>query len=72
MITPRIYEAWSSEERHLQHSHFFEVKSGMLIMPTPLLVPLAAWELLETMEQVISLYGKIHYLWHGTVEISNR
>lgn len=67
MITPRLYETLPSEERKLWHSHVFEVKSGMLIMPKPLSAPGldAAWETAETkeMEQVIELYGKVYHLW---------
>lgn len=66
MITPKLYETLDAEERKLWHSHVFEVKSGMLIMPQPsLFVPQAAWEKAETaeMEDVIELYGKVYHLW---------
>lgn len=66
MITPKLYETLDSGERKLWHSHVFEVKSGMLIMPQPsALVPQAAWERAETseMEDVIELYGKVYHLW---------
>ncbi|MCJ1474809.1 hypothetical protein MMC13_003469 [Lambiella insularis] len=67
MVTPRIYASLPAAERKLWHSHVFEVKSGMLIMPLPRtsLMPTAAWEAAETkeMEQVISLYGKTYHLW---------
>lgn len=62
MITPKLYETLEPEERKLWHSHVFEVKSGMLIMPQPsVLVPQAAWEKAETaeMEDVVELYGKV-------------
>jgi hypothetical protein len=64
MITPRLYETLAEEERKLWHSHIFEVKSGMLVMPQSV-VPDAAWEMAETkeMEQVIRLYGKTYHLW---------
>ncbi|PHH90275.1 hypothetical protein CDD83_4110 [Cordyceps sp. RAO-2017] len=64
MITPRIYESLPQEERRLWHSHVYEVKSGMLVMPNPL-VPSSAWEMAEKkeMEQVIALYGKVYHLW---------
>jgi len=39
MITARLFETLPSEERKLWHSHVFEVKSGMLIMPKPLALP---------------------------------
>ncbi|MCJ1447852.1 MAG: Cytoplasmic glyoxalase II [Stictis urceolatum] len=65
MISPRLYNDLPTSERKLWHSHKFEVKSGMLIMPTPTTVPRAIWEHAETkeMEDVISLYGKTYHLW---------
>ncbi|KAJ7255042.1 hypothetical protein B0H12DRAFT_1113897 [Mycena haematopus] len=64
MITPKLYENLPSEERPLWHSHVFEVKSGMLIMPGPHSLS-GAWEVAETkeMEDVITLYGKTYHLW---------
>ncbi|OIW25404.1 DUF1264-domain-containing protein [Coniochaeta ligniaria NRRL 30616] len=66
MITPKLYEGLDAEERKLWHSHVFEVKSGMLIMPQPSpLVPQTLWEKAENkeMEQVVTLYGKVYHLW---------
>jgi len=65
MITPRLYETLDQEERRLWHSHVYEVKSGMLIMPRPKLAPQAVWEAAENkeMEQVVHLYGKVYHLW---------
>lgn len=64
MITPALYETLAQEERRLWHSHVYEVKSGMLIMPNRN-VPEAAWEIAENreMEQVVNLYGKVYHLW---------
>ncbi|KAL6894741.1 DUF1264 domain-containing protein [Trichoderma evansii] len=64
MITPRLYESLPLDERRLWHSHVYEVKSGMLIMPNRV-VPQAAWELAEKreMEQLITLYGKTYHFW---------
>ncbi|OHF02569.1 hypothetical protein CORC01_02264 [Colletotrichum orchidophilum] len=64
MITPKLYETLESEERKLWHSHVYEVKSGMLIMPQVKL-PDSAWEAAENreMEQVVQLYGKVFHLW---------
>lgn len=64
MISPRLYEGLDPEERKLWHSHIYEVKSGMLIMPQSSL-PEAAWEVAETkeMEGVVELYGKAYHLW---------
>lgn len=65
MIKPHLYESLDEEEQKLWHSHVFEVKSGMLIMPKAKVVPEAAWELAENkeMEEVVHLYGKIYHLW---------
>jgi hypothetical protein len=65
MITPRIYETLDPEERRLWHSHVFEVKSGLLVMPGPTGVPDMVWEAAETREmgQVVGLYGKVFQLW---------
>lgn len=64
MVTPKIFATLPEEEKKLWHSHVFEVKSGMLIMPQPVL-PTTAWEAAETkeMEQVVQLYGKVYHLW---------
>ncbi|KAF5021773.1 hypothetical protein F66182_6148 [Fusarium sp. NRRL 66182] len=52
------------KERKLWHSHVYEVKSGMLIMPNRA-IPEAAWQVAENyeMEQVVYLYGKVYHLW---------
>ena len=65
MITPALYSTLSADERRLWHSHVFEVKSGMLIMPGPAALPNAVWEAAETkeMEQVVGLYGKTYHFW---------
>lgn len=66
MITPQIYETLEPEERKLWHTHVYEVKSGMLIMPGPTMPGLRqVWEAAETkeMEQVVHLYGKVYHLW---------
>ncbi|KAI5207380.1 DUF1264-domain-containing protein [Aureobasidium subglaciale] len=65
MISARLYETLDQEERKLWHSHVFEVKSGMLLMPRPTGIPEAVWEVAENkeMEEVVTLYGKIFHLW---------
>ena len=65
MVTPQVYQTLPAEERRLWHSHVYEVKSGMLVMPTPNALPNAAWELAETkeMEQIVGLYGKTYHFW---------
>lgn len=64
MITPGLFETLAPEERKLWHSHVYEVKSGMLVMPNPT-VPTAMWEVAENeeMSQVVELYGKAYHLW---------
>ena len=65
MIKPHLYEKLDTEERKLWHSHVYEVKSGMLIMPVPEAVPDSVWEVAENkeMEEVVVLYGKVFHLW---------
>ncbi|KAF2825812.1 DUF1264-domain-containing protein [Ophiobolus disseminans] len=65
MITPKLFHTLDPTEQKLWHTHVFEVKSGMLIMPKPSGVPEAAWEIAETkeMEEVVQLYGKVYHLW---------
>ncbi|MCO5590303.1 hypothetical protein L7F22_044272 [Adiantum nelumboides] len=65
MIKPHLYKNLDEEERKLWHSHIYEVKSGMLIMPKPDIIPDSIWEIGENkeMEEVIILYGKVFHLW---------
>ena len=65
MISAALFMTLDVAERKLWHSHVYEVKSGMLIMPGPNGLPTGAWEVAETkeMEQVIGLYGKTYHFW---------
>ena len=65
MISATLYKTLEPSERRLWHSHVFEVKSGMLIMPGPDGLPTGIWEEAETreMEDVIGLYGKTYHFW---------
>ncbi|KAF7541694.1 hypothetical protein G7054_g469 [Neopestalotiopsis clavispora] len=66
MVTPKLYAELPEDERKYWHSHVFEVKSGMLIMPGPTAPGLQqAWETAETeeMKEVVHLYGKVFHLW---------
>ncbi|RAH70260.1 OBAP family protein [Aspergillus aculeatinus CBS 121060] len=65
MITPKLYNTLPAEERRLWHTHEFEVKSGMLVMPAPAGVPQAIWETAETaeMQDIVPLYGKTYHFW---------
>lgn len=61
MVTPKVFATLGEDEKKLWHTHVFEVKSGMLCMPKPSLIPEAVWEVAENkeMEQVVTLYGKV-------------
>jgi hypothetical protein len=65
MISATLYKTLDAEERKLWHSHVFEVKSGMLIMPAPQSLPNGIWDVAETkeMEEVVGLYGKTYHFW---------
>lgn len=65
MISATLYKTLDADERQLWHSHVFEVKSGMLIMPGPDGLPTGVWEEAETreMEDVVGLYGKTYHFW---------
>ncbi|KAK4696033.1 hypothetical protein P7C71_g1821, partial [Lecanoromycetidae sp. Uapishka_2] len=65
MISATLYKTLEASERKLWHSHVFEVKSGMLIMPGPNGLPTNIWEEAETreMEDVVGLYGKTYHFW---------
>ncbi|KAI9790700.1 MAG: hypothetical protein M1816_004841 [Peltula sp. TS41687] len=65
MVSPKVFATLDDEEKKLWHSHAFEVKSGMLIMPGPNAVPDLVWEKAENteMEQVVGWYGKIYHFW---------
>ena len=65
MISATLYKTLDAEERKLWHSHVFEVKSGMLIMPGPNGLPTGIWEEAETkeMEDVVGIYGKTYHFW---------
>ena len=65
MISTALYKTLDPSERKLWHSHVYEVKSGMLILPGPNGLPTDAWEAAETkeMEDVVGLYGKTYHFW---------
>ncbi|MCJ1375738.1 hypothetical protein MMC20_006975 [Loxospora ochrophaea] len=65
MISAKLYDTLPAAERKLWHSHAFEVKSGMLIMPGPNGLPTSVWEEAETseMKDVVGLYGKTYHFW---------
>lgn len=66
----RIYRAtfleYCSDLDHFRrHSHEFEVKSGMLVLPKPSAVSAEEWEAaeLKAMHEVVGLYGKTWHFW---------
>ena len=70
MIIPALFATIADpDERRLWHSHVFEAKSGMLVMPQPAtsVTPAALWRQAETAEmaEVTHLYGKAYHLWQA-------
>lgn len=65
MVPKNVYETFDTEEQKLWHSHEFEVKSGMLILPKPEGYTNEGWEAaeLKAMEEIIHLYGKTWHFW---------
>lgn len=65
MVPKDVYETFDPEEQKLWHSHEFEVKSGMLILPKPEGYTHEQWEAgeLKAMEEIIHLYGKTWHFW---------
>ncbi len=74
MVSAKLFATLPPDEKKLWHSHVYEAKSGMLIMPKPAslatggavsLLPDALWEKAERaeMEQVVHFYGKMYVLF---------
>ncbi|EXJ60669.1 hypothetical protein A1O7_04822 [Cladophialophora yegresii CBS 114405] len=67
MIPKHRYLKLDPEEQKFWHSHEFEVKSGMLVLPYPASHARQKdrWDELETkaMEEVVTLYGKLYHFW---------
>ncbi|KAE8145490.1 hypothetical protein BDV25DRAFT_170482 [Aspergillus avenaceus] len=65
MITPKLFDTLPPAEKRLWHTHEYEVKSGMLVMPAPSTVPASIWETAETaeMRDIVPLYGKTYHFW---------
>ena len=65
MISPRLFDTLPKEERRYWHTHEYEVKSGMLVMPTPAGIPSAIWDRAEMseMHDIVPLYGKAYHFW---------
>ncbi|RMJ26958.1 DUF1264 domain protein [Aspergillus sp. HF37] len=65
MIPAHVYQTLPDDEKKLWHSHDFEVKSGMLVLPKPAGADAAVWERAETeaMKEIVGLYGKTWHFW---------
>lgn len=65
MVPKHVYETFPPEEQKLWHSHEYEVKSGMLILPKPESADAKEWDRaeLEAMREVVGLYGKTWHFW---------
>lgn len=65
MIPKHVFLTLPDEEKKLWHSHDFEVKSGMLILPKPETAEPDEWEKAEkeAMKEIVGLYGKTWHFW---------
>ncbi|KAK6346924.1 hypothetical protein TWF696_007024 [Orbilia brochopaga] len=67
MISEKIFSTLPDDEKKLWHTHNYEVKSGMLVMPQPSIspIPTPAWNTVEDaeMKEITKLYGKTYHLW---------
>jgi hypothetical protein len=59
IISERLFKTLPEEEKHLWHSHQYEVKSGALVAPG---IPDVAEH--ELMKKLVSTYGKTIHTWH--------
>jgi len=65
MVPRHVYDHFPADEQKLWHSHEYEVKSGMLILPKPQGVDAEEWEQTElaAMREIVGLYGKTWHFW---------
>lgn len=65
MVPAHVYLSLPAPEQKLWHSHEFEVKSGMLVLPKPSGIGGDEWEEMElkAMREVVGLYGKTWHFW---------
>jgi hypothetical protein len=59
IISRKLFEQLSAQEKHLWHSHVHEVRSGQLIAPG---IPEVAEH--AFMEEIAGTYGKTWHTWH--------
>ena len=65
LIRPRLYVTLEPEGRKLWHSHVYEVRSGILIMPAASkITPSDVWDKVENaeMDQIHPMYEKTYHL----------
>ena len=69
MVPREVYETFPDHEKRLWHSHEFEVKSGMLILPKPEGETDEAWEEkeLKAMKEIV---GLVLYAWEIEIRFS--
>lgn len=48
MVEESLFKTFDDEEKKMWHSHVYEIKSGMLVLVKPALVPEVVWEAGET------------------------
>ncbi len=65
IISKKLFQNLSQEEKHLWHSHVHEVRSGQLIAPD---LPEVAEH--EFMEKIAGTYGKTWHTWHTDMKHS--
>jgi len=64
VISKDLFEALPDEEKPLWHSHFFEVKSGLLVAPD--LPEEEEWKVMDTL---IKTYGKVVDVYHQGLDM---
>lgn len=65
MIPISRFNTLPEEEKKYWHTHFHEVKSGLLVMPKPNMIPNVAWDIAETkeMNELVNWVGKTYHFW---------
>lgn len=65
MIPISRFNTLPEEEKKYWHTHFNEVKSGLLCMPRPKMIPNIAWDIAETkeMNELVNWVGKTYHFW---------
>jgi hypothetical protein len=59
IVSKKLFDSLSADEKQLWHSHVYEVKSGQLITPG---IPEPIEH--ELMEKIAGTYGKTWHTWH--------